>query len=55
MAFKMSDCQRMRHPSQGNAATGSVRLIVTISYVTWLGGITHQKEFLKTPILQTII
>ena len=55
MDFKMSDCQRRRHPSQGNAATGSFCLIVTVSSVTQLGGITHQNEFLKTPIFQAII
>ena len=55
MAFKMLGCQQRRHPSQGNAATSSVHLIVTVSSITQVGGITHQKEFLKTPILQEII
>ena len=55
MAFKMSGCQHRRHPSQGNAATGSVHLIVTVSSITQFGGITHHKELLKTPILQAII
>ena len=55
MAFKMYGCQHKRHPSQGNAAIGSVQLIVTVSSIKRLGGITHQKEFLKTPILQEII
>ena len=52
MAFKMFGCQHRRHPSQGNAATGSVHLIVIVSSITQLGRITHQIEFLKTPILQ---
>ena len=55
MASKMSGCHHRRKPLQGNAATGSVHLIVTVSSITQLGGITHQKEFLKTPILQAII
>ena len=55
MAFKIPVYQHRRHPSHGNAATGSVHLIVTVSYVTRLGGISHQKEFLNTPISQAII
>ena len=55
MAFKIFVCQHKREPSQGNAAIGSVHLIVTVSSVTRLGCITHQRELLKTPILQAII